>query len=81
MITPTPYPFRTRPYLREKVWGGRRLVDLFSKGGDDVGEPAGLDVRVDLARGEYDPHLRKCTRGPVGTLTVVRRPSAVASRS
>jgi mannose-6-phosphate isomerase len=35
MTTQAPYPFRTRPYLREKVWGGRRLVDFFSKGTED----------------------------------------------
>ncbi len=36
-----PYPFRTRPYLRSKVWGGRKLPEQFGKhvdSDDPIGE-------------------------------------------
>jgi mannose-6-phosphate isomerase len=48
----TPYPFRTRPYTRVKVWGGRQLPETFDKPAPDD-EPVGEAWEVaDLDEGE-----------------------------
>ncbi len=47
-----PHPFRTRPYMRVKVWGGRRLPEQFGKSGP-ADEPIGEAWEVaDLDEGE-----------------------------
>ena len=47
-----PYPFRTRPYLRTKVWGGRKIPEQFGKQTDDDG-PIGEAWEVsDLQEGQ-----------------------------
>ncbi len=81
MSTPTPYPFRTRPYLREKVWGGRRLVDLFSKGGDDD-VPLGEAWEVSaLEEGESIVDTGPATGSPLSEITELWGTDLVGSRA
>ena len=81
MSTPTPYPFRTRPYLREKVWGGRRLVDLFSKGGDDD-VPLGEAWEVSaLEEGESIVDTGPAAGSPLSEVTDLWGPDLVGSRA
>ena len=47
-----PYPFRTEPYMRVKVWGGRKLPEVYDKPVDSD-EPIGEAWEVsDLDEGE-----------------------------
>jgi mannose-6-phosphate isomerase len=52
MTSTEPHPFRTEPYVRVKVWGGRRLPDPYGKEAP-AGEPIGETWEVaDLEEGE-----------------------------
>lgn len=52
MTDTSPHPFRTDPYVRVKVWGGRRLPDTFGKEAP-ADEPIGETWEVaDLEEGE-----------------------------
>jgi len=63
-----PYPFRTRPYMRTKVWGGRKLVSEFGKPAPDEG-PVGESWEVaDLPEGQSLVADGPLTGTPLGEL-------------